>query len=368
MKQPIRRRLQSSIILSLRAAAIAVLATSLGLTPSVPAADSLTSLFGDPVLVTGKGVEVKQSHLDEEFITLRASLAARQEELPETLRSKAEISLLEQLVVNQLLSQRATEGDRTNAAGITKRFLDNSRKEAGNTEESFARIVRGMGMSVNQYEDRLSRKSLSETVIERELGPSIKITDEEVKKFYADNNDRFLQPEIAKGQYIIVYSRDPKSGTDLTPDVLKPKRDRLLRALSRARSGEDFKLLVKEYTEEPEAAERRGEFTIPKINRLPEVESAVFSLPINAVSDVIAAAGALHVLKVTERSAARQVEFEKVKDDIRKDLTYREMVNKLPSYFLNLKKDAGLTVVNQKYKGVLDVVAPLKSVGEDTAK
>ena len=44
------------------------------------------------------------------------------------------------------------------------------------------------------------------------------------------------------------------------------------------------------------------------------------------------------------------------------------MVNKLPSYFLNLKKDAGLTVVNQKYKGVLDVVAPLKSVGEDTAK
>ena len=62
------------------------LITPLGLTVLVatlitaipaPAADSLTSLFGDPVIATGKNVEVKRSQLDEAFISYRANLAAR---------------------------------------------------------------------------------------------------------------------------------------------------------------------------------------------------------------------------------------------------------------------------------------------------
>lgn len=330
----------------------------------VAAADALSALFGDPVLVKGKGVEVKQSQLDEEFITLRASLAGRQQELPEAARPKAEISLLEQLIISQILAQKATESDRTNAAAITKRFLENARKETGNSEEAFARSVRAMGMSVKQYEERFSRQSLTETVIERELKPTINISDDDVKKFYDENHDRFQRPEIAKGYYILVQSKDPRTGVDLPPEVMKPKRERLQRALSRARSGEDFQTLIKEYTEEPENAENRGEFTIPKINRLPEVESVVFSSPINGITDIVAAAGALHIMKVTERLPSKLEEFSKLKEDIRKDLGYREMAKKLPEYYAALKKSAGLTVLVPKYNAVLETIAPPKPAGE----
>ncbi|MBI1840693.1 MAG: peptidyl-prolyl cis-trans isomerase [Verrucomicrobia bacterium] len=336
--------------------------------PNARAADGLTALFGDPVLVRGKNVDVKQSQLDEEFITLRASMAARQEELPEAQRFKAELSLLEQLIVGQILAVHATEGDKTNAAAVSKRFLENARREAGGTDEGLARVVRSMGMSVKQYEDRLAKKSLSETVIERELGPQIALTEEMIKKFYTDNVDKFQQPDIAKGQYIIVYTRDPKTGVDLTAEQIKPKRERLQRAQARAKAGEDFMSLVKEYSEEPETVEKKGEFTIPKVNRLPEVESAVFGQPINAVSDIISAGNALHILKVTERIPARQVEFDKVKEDIKKDLTYREMVKKLPEYFGKLKKEANLEVIDAKYKSVLETVAALGSAPEEKPK
>ena len=345
-----------------------LLACVMAATPTVRAADGLAALFGDPVLVKGKNVEVKQSQLDEEFITLRASMAARQEELPEPQRFKAEISLLEQLIVGQILAMRATEADKTNAAAVSKRFLENARREAGGTEEGLARVVRSMGMSVKQYEDRLAKKSLSETVIERELGPQISLTDEALKKFYADNVDKFQQPDIAKGQYIIVYTRDLKTGAELSPEQIKPKRERLQRAQTRAKAGEDFMSLVKEYSEEPETVDKKGEFTIPKVNRLPEVESAVFGQAINAISDVITAGNALHILKVTERIAARQVEFEKVKDDIKKDLTYREMVKKLPDYFGKLKQEANLQVVESKYKSVLDTAAPAGGAPEEKPK
>lgn len=347
----------------MKAMVISLTALTLSLLQST-AADSLTALFGDPVLVKGKGVEVKKSQLEEEFITLKASLAGRQQELPESARPRAEVSLLEQLVISQILAKKATDADRTNATATTKRFLENARKEVGNSEESFARAVRAMGMSVKQYEERFGRQSLTETVIERELKPTINISDEEVKKYYDENTERFRQPEIAKGYYILVQSRDPRTGTDFSAEVMKPKRERLQRALSRARSGEDFQVLIKEYTEEPETAEHRGEFTIPKINRLPEVESVVFSSPINGITDIVAAAGALHIMKVTERLPSKVEDFSKLKEDIRKEMGYREMAKKLPEYYATLKKSAELTVLDPKYEAVLQTIAPPKAAGE----
>lgn len=325
---------------------------------TVRSADSLSALFGDPVIATGKNVEVKRSQLDEAFISYRANLAARGDDIQDDQRTRKEVGLLERIILTQVLTARATESDRTNAMAMATRFLNDAKKSAGESDEAFERHLRALGLTGKKFAERVQEQSLVETILDRELKTSISVTDADVKKFYSDNGEHFLQPEIAKGNHIIGFTKDPRTGADLPVEQVRQKRERLQRAQTRAKAGEDFMTLIKEYSDDPNAAERKGEFVIPKLGKLPEIESAVFTLPINAVSDIIVTPNALHVLKVTERTPSRQTEFEKVQEDIKKHLAHREMEKKLPEFFAKLKSEANLQIKDPKYKAVLDTTSP----------
>src|SRR5215207_3589475 len=72
-------------------------------------------LFDDPVIARGAGVQVKQSDLDEAFISFKANLAARNQSVPEDQRLFRETQLLERLIVTKILVKRATDADGTKA-------------------------------------------------------------------------------------------------------------------------------------------------------------------------------------------------------------------------------------------------------------
>src|SRR5437667_1764678 len=60
-------------------------------------------LFDDPVVVRGKGFEVKRSHIEDAFTAYAANLAARGETLPELQRPLREAQLLDRLIITRLL-------------------------------------------------------------------------------------------------------------------------------------------------------------------------------------------------------------------------------------------------------------------------
>jgi len=335
----------------------ALLGVLLSAASSVSAADIFGGLFADPVLVKGINVEVRRSQLDEAFIAYRANLAARREEIKSGERDQKEIALLERILLTQIIDKRATALDRTNANTIAEKFLTEAKKAAGDTDEGFARQLRSLGLTVDQFRRRVQEQSLVETLLERELKSTITITEDNMKKFYEENPERFSQSELAKGRHIMAFTRDLRTGLELPPEELKQKRERLMRAQARAKSGEDFAGLVGEYSEDPEAPSKQGEFVIPRSNRLPEIEGAVFSLPLNAVSDIVSTPNAIHILKVTERVAPKKIEFETARGDIEKLVGNREMEKRLPEFFSKLKDEAKLEVLEPKYKTVLDKVS-----------
>src|SRR5271155_5101955 len=72
---------------------------------------SIAALFGDPVIVKGKGFDIKRSELDWVLTGAKASAAAAGQNLPPDF----EITILNQLITIQVLLQTATDADR--AAG-----------------------------------------------------------------------------------------------------------------------------------------------------------------------------------------------------------------------------------------------------------
>src|SRR5438132_2240828 len=70
-------------------------------------ADVMTQLFGDPIVAKGKGVEIKRSQLDEVVGGLKASAAARGQNIPPEQLKLVQGRFLDRLIQIQLLLQKS---------------------------------------------------------------------------------------------------------------------------------------------------------------------------------------------------------------------------------------------------------------------
>src|SRR5687768_286769 len=119
------------------------------------------SLFDDPIVARGKGVEIRQGRLEETFIHHKANLASRGKAMPEGQRALREAQLLDRLIVTQLLIHRATDADRAKARELADKFTEESKKLVS-SEDSFYRQLKAMGLSAEAYRKIVDEQALAE--------------------------------------------------------------------------------------------------------------------------------------------------------------------------------------------------------------
>src|ERR1041384_1981790 len=95
-------------------------------------------LFADTVVAKGKGIEVKQSQVDEMYLAFKGQRAAMGQQVPDNARPRVEADILDKLIAMQLFMARATDKDKAKAKEIAESFLADQRKQAP-SEESYRR-------------------------------------------------------------------------------------------------------------------------------------------------------------------------------------------------------------------------------------
>ena len=324
-------------------------------------------LFPDPVIVKGKGLEIKRSQLDEVSTSFKATMAARGQNVTGEQAALFEKQLLERLIQIQLLLMKATDADK--AKGLEageKRFV--TFKSRTPSEEVLVRQLKSMGMTIEQLHARLIDEATGEAVLDRELKSKITVTDEQVKKYYDENPAQFEEPETVRASHILIGTRDASSGAELSEEKKKEKKKLVEDILKRAKAGEDFAKLAKEFSEDPGSKDKGGEYTFPRGQMVPEFETTAFALKTNEISGVVTTQFGYHIIKLSEKKPARKVALAEVSKEVKDGLTQQEVQKQMPEYFEKLKKEANVEILDEKLKGKDTPPAAEKAADKPAAK
>jgi len=326
-----------------------------------PAIKSL-DLFGDSVVAKGKGVEVKRGQLDEEVIRLKSQAALRGQNIPTEHMNALERQILDQIIQIQLLGAKATDAEKTSANETAQKKLDEAKNQLG-SDESIDRRLKAEGLTREQLLSKWTEAATAEAVAKREM--NVNITDADTKKFYDENPGKFEQPERVHVSHVLLSTKDPNDPApdpmmkkDLGEEQKKAKHKQLEDILKRARAGEDFAKLAKEFSEDPGVKQNNGEYTFSREDPfITEFKAAAFSLNTNQVSDIVTTQYGYHIIKLLEKMPAKKLALSEVSTNIKDYLTAQEMQNKAPGLLAKMKKDASVEILDER----------LKSKDDDTA-
>ena len=309
-----------------------------------------TNLFPDTVVARGKGIEVTRTQVEDAFIAFKASLAAQGQTVPESKRADVEERVLDRLINVQALLTKATPEDRAKAKDEgEKRFAEYRNRYAD--ENAFKRQLLALGMSVEKFRANMIEEDLFRNIIDREVRSKITITDAQVKKFYEENPERFDQPEMVRFSQVLFLTQDPSTRTEL-PEAIRLEKKKMAEAtVLKLKAGEDFAKLAKQFSDDKAFRDQGGEMPfLTRKDMAPELEKVAFTLTPNRVSDVITTKVGFHIIKVTERKAARKVPFTETEDKIREFLSLEQAQKQLPEYLAKLREQLGVEILKKGAK------------------
>ena len=315
---------------------------------------AMKALFGDPVIVKGKGFEIKQSEMDQVLTGAKANAAAQGQQLP----PEFSVAILNQLITIQALLQKATPADR--AVGATEADLQytNLLKRFG-SPEAFQRQLKAVGMTVDDLRGKATQEATAKATLKREL--NIAVSDDDAKAFYTKHSAEFEQPEMAHVRHILLMTVDPSTRMSLPTNAVAAKRKQADDLLKQIRAGADFATLAKQYSEDPGSKVNGGE--LPEFSRgqmVPEFEATAFSLTNNQVSDVITTQFGYHILKLIDKTAAKKFAFtdtlpqvNKTVAEICKSEVESQKIKELaPDYVKKLRTELNVEITDPSLKAL----------------
>ncbi len=168
----------------------------------------------------------------------------------------------------------------------------------------------------------------------KNFGGEVEITEKEIESYYEYNAKMYSQPKQVKAKHILF-----KVAQDDTEEVKNKVKERAEKVLEKARKGDDFAALAKEYSEGPSKSQG-GDLGYFKTGQMePPFEEAAFALKKGEISDLVQTRFGYHIILVEDIKEAGMTPLEQVREDILAALT--------GSLTTELAHEKGLTLLDQ---------------------
>jgi parvulin-like peptidyl-prolyl isomerase len=245
-------------------------------------------------------------------------------------------AVIQRMVEEELLFQES----RRLGIAVSPEELDDRIEAARarfDSESAFAQEIARLHMDESQYWRKLHRQMAIDRVIERQVMPSITLSEEEIRQFYDANPQRFKTPEKIRLSHIFIRF-EPGENTD-QPTQARRKMETIAAQLTQ---GADFAALAKDYSEEPRREYGGDLGYIERGQILPQLETVAFELEVGETSPILTTGHGFHLLRVTDRKPGKVTTFEEAQPEIRQTLLQLKRDRAVKTYVDTIRKKADI--------------------------
>lgn len=295
----------------------------------------------DKVAITVNGIEIHESEIQKIIKPKLDSIARQSTQLPPAVVKQYTQQFREQAL--EQLIRRSLLDEKVQAAGIviTKEEVINQITEIaaaqGFSLEDFTKAMAQLGHGFDEVKEDVRKQLSRNKFMESLWAGKVEVTQEEAKKYYDENPQRFDIPEQIKASHILIQPE--LNGTD--PNEAKAKaRAKAEDLLRQIKEGVDFAELAKAHSNCPSAPQGGDLGFFPRGQATAEFDKAAFELEVGQITDVVETEYGFHIIKVTDRKNASTTSFDQARDDIIAQLTQQKQLEFASAYIDSLKADA----------------------------
>ena len=276
--------------------------------------------------------------------------------------------MLKDKVVNDLIVKTILDNEmKKRHIEVKKDDVDKELKETIDkigSKDKFNEALKQNGITAAQF-----KKDLEEEVKIKKFVDTltiVKITDNDAKKFYNSNLDKFRYPDKVRASHILI-SADPdrikvvilaqESSKNLTEEQIQKKVQQDLaekhkkaeRILAEAKKDPSkFAALAKNNSDDPGSAQVGGDLGyLTKDQMVEEFSKAAFSARPASVIGLVKTQFGWHIILVKDRVAAGTEPFDKVKDNIKLYLDNQAKIDALKKFVADAQKNAKIEYVDK---------------------
>jgi len=206
--------------------------------------------------------------------------------------------------------------------------------------DKFREYVREQtGLTYEEYRDRRRREYLAQRVIGQEVGRMVNIPETDQQKYYKEHKAEFVRKDQVFLSLVLISTEGK------TPEQLQAAEVKAKDVTARARKGEKFSDLVRDFSDDAETAKNGG--SLPPFERGMQekaIEDIVFKEKKGYVTDPIKVPQGFAILRIDERYDAGQATFEEVKNEIQDRLARPKMEPKIREFLTKLRAQAFLEI------------------------
>ncbi|MFN7855802.1 MAG: peptidylprolyl isomerase [Acidovorax sp.] len=209
--------------------------------------------------------------------------------------------VLERLILERAQLQLAREsGIKADDFAVTQAEELVAKQNGMSVDEVHRRLARD-GVSKERFREELRNQLLQQKLREREVESRLKVTDQDIDQFLReqDKGTDISAMEINLGHVLVLVPENA------SPAVVAERQAKAQRAAEKARSGEEFAAVAREFSDAPEGQRAGGLLGLRPADRYPELfVASTLGLPVGSIVGPVRSPAGFHVLKVVERVTA----------------------------------------------------------------
>ena len=294
------------------------------------------TLISDLTVAKVEGTIITKGELDNAVSQIKKQAEKSGKHLDASEIAEIEKEALEKLINRTVLYlESKKDGIKVDETLVIKQ-LEKIKKQYPD-KAGFSNELDKIYLSEAGFKSQIRQTMAIRDFIDNRFSKTIKISDEEIKKYYDSNPQFFKQPPKVKASHILVK---------VAPDADKSEKSKAMEKIKtirqRVKKGEDFGTLAKEFSECPSKTKHGDLGYFGKGQMVKPFENTAFALQPLEVSDIVATRFGYHLIKVTDKQKESTVPLEKVKNKIKQFLKQNRVQSEVQHSLEKLKSEISI--------------------------